>query len=41
MITVTTKEALEKALRAKEEKIVIQGELAKTIIKKGKLRRVR
>lgn len=37
MITVTTKEALEKALKAKEEKIVIQGELAKTIIKKRKI----
>ena len=34
MVTVTTKEELEKALKNKEAKIVIQGELANEFVKK-------
>lgn len=39
MVTVTTKEGLEEALKKKEEKILLEGELAQSVIKKKKLKK--
>lgn len=38
MVTVTTKEGLEDALKKKEDKILIEGELAQSVIKKKRLK---
>lgn len=39
MVTVTTKEALKKAINDQEDKILIQGELARKIIKQKKIKK--
>lgn len=39
MVTVTSKEELEKALRNKEEEILVEGEMAKKIAKKAKIKK--
>ena len=40
MVTVTTKEELELALNTKEASILIKGELAKTMRKKKKIKKI-
>lgn len=39
MVTVTTKEELEKALEDKEKEILVEGEMAKKIIRKKRMKR--
>jgi hypothetical protein len=39
MVTVTTKEELEKALKNKENEIFVEGEMAKKIIRKQKVKK--
>ena len=39
MVTVTTKEELEKALDDKEKEILVEGEMAKKIIRKKRMKR--
>ena len=39
MVTITTKEELEKALKNKEEEILIEGEIAKRIVRKKNIKK--
>jgi len=39
MVTVTTKEELEKALKSKEKEILVEGEIAKNIVRKKKMKK--
>ena len=39
MVTVTTKDELEKALKSKEKEILVEGEMANKIIRKKKLKK--
>ena len=39
MVTITTKEELEKALENKEKEILVEGEMAKKIIRKKKVKK--
>lgn len=39
MVTVTTKEELEKALKSKEKEILVEGEIAKKIVRKKKMKK--